>query len=166
MHHNYLLQWSNRAQTILHGGPAYRSGLYREYLRWLHDSSRLAIKPPRVAVGAEDLPDSDDEDDLVDEYNQITRHSRQPERAPLHNYMVFVICNTNIVLIHGLYRTLHFASCLQGQQLERLANEAGQALLVPPGSVEEVGHLRAFIEVIVDKYSIVQSFTYLFAEGS
>ncbi|XP_062185932.1 serine/threonine-protein phosphatase 7 long form homolog [Phragmites australis] len=93
VHHNYLVEWSNRAQTIVHGGPAHRSGPYREYLRWLHDSSRLAIKPPRVAVAAENLPDSDDEDDLVDEYDQITRHSRQPERAPLHNYIVFVFCH-------------------------------------------------------------------------
>ena len=149
MHHNYLVQWSNRAQTIVHGGPAHRSGPYREYLRWLHDSSRLAIKPPRVAVGAEDLSDSDDEDDLVDEYDQITRHSRQPERAPLHNYMVFIFCHTDIVFVHGLYRTLRIASALQGQQLGRLANEVGQALLVPTGSAEEVGQLRAFVEVIV-----------------
>ncbi|XP_062200540.1 uncharacterized protein LOC133903248 [Phragmites australis] len=86
----------------------------------------LAIKPPRVAVEAENLPDSDDEDDLVDEYDQITRHSSQPERAPLHNYM--------------------------GQQLGRLANEAGQALFVPPGSAEEVGQLRAFVERVRRSY--------------
>ncbi|XP_062187888.1 serine/threonine-protein phosphatase 7 long form homolog [Phragmites australis] len=67
VHHSYLVQWSNRAQTIVHGGAAHFSGLYREYFRWLHDNSRLTIKPPRVAVGAEDLPDSDDEDDLIDE---------------------------------------------------------------------------------------------------
>ncbi|XP_062186666.1 serine/threonine-protein phosphatase 7 long form homolog [Phragmites australis] len=97
VHHSYLVQWTNRAQTIMHGGAAHRSGPYREYLRWLHNNSRLTIKPPRIAVGAEDLLDSDDEDDL-------------------------------------------------GQQLGCLANEAGQALLVPPGSAEEVGHLRAFVE--------------------
>ncbi|XP_062206265.1 uncharacterized protein LOC133908288 [Phragmites australis] len=60
--------------------------------------------------------------------------------------MVFVFCHTNIVFVHGFYRTLRIVSALQGQQLGRLANEAGQALLIPPGSAEEVGQLRAFVE--------------------
>ncbi|RLN05101.1 hypothetical protein C2845_PM13G10180 [Panicum miliaceum] len=51
---------------------------------------------------AEERADTDDEDDIVDEYDDITRAGVQPEMAPLENYMA--------------------------QQFARLANEAGVAI--------------------------------------
>uniref|UniRef100_A0A0A9ASY4 Uncharacterized protein n=1 Tax=Arundo donax TaxID=35708 RepID=A0A0A9ASY4_ARUDO len=48
-------------------------GPYKKYLRWLHENLRLSIKPPRVALDAENLPYFDDRDNLVDEYDVMTR---------------------------------------------------------------------------------------------
>jgi len=46
------------------------------------------VKPPRSNEPIEDRVDTDDDDDIVEEYNDITRKGVQPERGPLQNYMV------------------------------------------------------------------------------
>ena len=69
-------------------GPAHRHNNYKEYLRWFHSVTRVSIKSPRSTEPIEDHPDTDDDDDIVDEYDDITRRGVQPERGPLQNYMV------------------------------------------------------------------------------
>ena len=69
-------------------GPAHRHNHYKEYLRWFHLVSRVSIKPPWSTEPIEDHPDTDDDDDIVDEYDDITHGGVQPERGPLQNYMV------------------------------------------------------------------------------
>ena len=46
------------------------------------------MKPPRSNEPIEDRADTDDDDDIVDEYDNITCEGVQPERGPLQNYMV------------------------------------------------------------------------------
>jgi len=61
-------------------GAAHRHNYYKEYLR--ND------KPPQSNEPIEDRADTDDDDDIVDEYDDITREGVQPERGPLQNYLV------------------------------------------------------------------------------
>ncbi|CAL5076161.1 unnamed protein product [Urochloa decumbens] len=65
----------------------------------------------------EDLPSEFEDSDA---YDDLTRGGTQPQRGPIEDYL--------------------------GQQLSRIANEAGQALGVPYGSQGESSALRGFIE--------------------
>ena len=69
-------------------GAAHRHNHYKEYLRWFHSIARVSVKPPRSNEPIEDRADTDDDDDIVDEYDNITCEGVQPERGPLQNYMV------------------------------------------------------------------------------
>jgi len=69
-------------------GPAHRHNHYKEYLHWFHSVTRVSIKPPRSTEPIEDHADTDDDDDIIDEYDDITRGGVQPERGPFLNYMV------------------------------------------------------------------------------
>ncbi|KAL6627442.1 hypothetical protein ACP70R_031168 [Stipagrostis hirtigluma subsp. patula] len=110
----------NDDERFCYGGTVHQAGPYKDYLRWLSRNTRLQIRPPLPKQFIENLPNSDDEDDLVDDYDEMTRDGTQPERAYLQNYI--------------------------GQQLARLANEAEQVLLVPRGSQQELETLRSFMK--------------------
>ena len=69
-------------------GPAHRHNHYKEYLRWFHSVARVLVKSPLENVPIEDRADTDDDDDIVDEYDDITREGVQPERGALQNYLV------------------------------------------------------------------------------
>ena len=69
-------------------GAAHRHNHYKEYLRWFHSIARVSVNPPRSNEPIEDRGDTDDDNDIVDEYDNITREGVQPERGPLQNYMV------------------------------------------------------------------------------
>jgi hypothetical protein len=58
-----------------------------EYLRWLQHQSRFFLRP----VDITELPDSDDDNELVDAYDEMTRGGTvEPERGPFQNYMVSI----------------------------------------------------------------------------
>jgi hypothetical protein len=71
-------------------GPIRWAGNTREYLRWYYSVTRVSIKPARNNDPIEDRPDTDEEHDIVDEYDDLTRAGVQPERAPIQNYMVSI----------------------------------------------------------------------------
>ncbi|RLN42961.1 hypothetical protein C2845_PM01G46500 [Panicum miliaceum] len=119
-HVAWLLQWEQRQRMEPTSGAVHRNNHYKEYLRWFYLVAGVSIKPPRSNVPIEERADIDDEDDIVDEYNDITRARVQPERAPLENYVA--------------------------QQLARLANKAGVAMAHASGGENGGGHLRAFAE--------------------
>ena len=83
-----LGQWEQRQRMDPESGPAHRHNHYKEYLRWFHSVTRVSIKPPRSTEPIEDHADTDDDDDIIDEYDDITRGGVQPERGPFLNYMV------------------------------------------------------------------------------
>jgi len=83
-----LGQWEQRQRMNPESGPAHRHNHYKEYLRWFHSVTRVSIKPPRSTEPIEDHADTDDDDDIIDEYDDITRGGVQPERGPFLNYMV------------------------------------------------------------------------------
>ena len=84
-----LGQWEQRQRMDPESGPAHRHNHYKEYLRWFHSVTRVSIKPPRSTEPIEDHADTDDDDDIIDEYDDITRIGVQHERGPLQNYMVY-----------------------------------------------------------------------------
>jgi hypothetical protein len=58
-----------------------------EYLRWLQHQSRFFLRPTDIA----ELPDSDDDNELVDAYNEMTRGGTvEPERGLFQNYVVSI----------------------------------------------------------------------------
>ena len=67
---------------------AHRHNHYKEYLRWFYSVARVSVKPPQSNEPIEDSADTDDDDDIVDEYDDITLEGVQPERGPLQNYLV------------------------------------------------------------------------------
>ena len=80
-----LAQWEERQRMDPESGPAHRHNHYKEYLRWFHSVARVSVKPPLENVPIEDRADTNNDDDIVDEYDDITREGVQPERAPLQN---------------------------------------------------------------------------------
>jgi len=89
-HDAYIVLWNNRQASRMYylAGPVHRPGPYIEYLRWLQQNSRLSIKPPFSEEHIANLPDSDDDNEIIDEYDNMTREGTQPQRAPFQNYMV------------------------------------------------------------------------------
>jgi hypothetical protein len=62
-----------------------------EYLRWLQQQSRLFLKLAYTEDGIAQLSDSDCDDEVVDEYDELTRGGTvQPERGPFQNYVVSI----------------------------------------------------------------------------
>uniref|UniRef100_K3YCS2 SWIM-type domain-containing protein n=1 Tax=Setaria italica TaxID=4555 RepID=K3YCS2_SETIT len=84
-HGQYLLLWQNKQGCDPEGGPYWRPN--NEYIRWYCTSMRTKVKPSWTNVPIEDAP-SDDDADIADVYDTVTRHGTQPECAPLHDYML------------------------------------------------------------------------------
>jgi hypothetical protein len=43
-----------------------------EYLRWLQHQSRMFLRPAYTKDGIDQLTDSDDDNEIVDEYDEMT----------------------------------------------------------------------------------------------
>jgi hypothetical protein len=72
-------------------GVVHRVGPYKEYLRWLHLQSQLFLKPAYTKEHIAQLPDSDNDNEIIDEYNEITRQgTQQLECGSFQNYVVCI----------------------------------------------------------------------------
>jgi hypothetical protein len=89
-HDAYVVQCDHRQTVWMYclSGNVHRPGQYKEYLWWLHQSSRLFLNPVYTEEHIAELPDSNDDNDIVDEYNDMTQQGTQPQRAPFQNYVV------------------------------------------------------------------------------
>jgi hypothetical protein len=98
-HTPYIILWSTRGssrQYYLHG-PRHRRGPWVEYLRRLQLQSRLFLRPAYTLADIAELPDSDGDNEIVDKYDELTRHSTiQLECAPFENYVVNIFRNSII----------------------------------------------------------------------
>ena len=66
-------------------GSSTRPAHLREYLWWLHRSTRTHIKPPYT----EEAIDKDSEEDVIEDvYDVATRDDTQLQRAPFQRYVV------------------------------------------------------------------------------
>jgi hypothetical protein len=65
-----------------------------EYLRWLQHQSRLFLRPAYTQANIDELLDSDDDNELADAYDKMTRGgSVEPEHGPFQNYVVSIFLN-------------------------------------------------------------------------
>jgi hypothetical protein len=152
-HDAYVVQCDHRQTVWMYclSGNVHRPGQYKEYLWWLHQSSRLFLNPVYTEEHIAELPDSNDDNDIVDEYNDMTQQGTQPQRAPFQNY---VVRSCRLAYLHYLLRwkVKLFVSTFfaQATQLGREKNEAGDALSHPQTrSVAAHSALYAFAEVIM-----------------
>ncbi|TVU39713.1 hypothetical protein EJB05_13149, partial [Eragrostis curvula] len=73
-HQAYIALWENRVNIRVQptSGPRHLTVAFNEYLQWFHEVSRVHLKPALSGVAIADLPDSGDEDDLIDDYDAAT----------------------------------------------------------------------------------------------
>ncbi|RLN39910.1 hypothetical protein C2845_PM01G40810 [Panicum miliaceum] len=84
-HVSYLNDWNQQANNIVHGGALHRDERYKRYLEWLAANTRLKLRVAYAQSHIEEDP-SDDED-VHDEFNELTQHRSQPKRAPFQDYI-------------------------------------------------------------------------------
>jgi hypothetical protein len=88
----YVAFWNQRQPLRMYylSGAMNRPGLYKEYFRWLHQHSRLFLESAYTEEHIAHLSDSDEENEIIDEYDTITRQgTQQPECRPFQNYVYF-----------------------------------------------------------------------------
>jgi hypothetical protein len=62
-----------------------------EYLRWLQHQSQLFLRLAYTHADIAELPDSDDDNELADAYDEMTHGGIvEPERGPFQNYVVSI----------------------------------------------------------------------------
>jgi hypothetical protein len=62
-----------------------------EYFKWLQHQSRLLLRSTYTQADIAELPDSDDDNEIVDAYDEMTRSDTvEPERGPFQNYVVSI----------------------------------------------------------------------------
>jgi hypothetical protein len=68
-----------------------------EYLRWLQHQSQLFLRSTYTQADIAELPDSDDDNELVDANDEMTRSGTvEPERGPFQNYVVSIFRTSNM----------------------------------------------------------------------
>jgi hypothetical protein len=62
-----------------------------EYLRWLQHQSRLFLRSAYTQADIAELPDSDDDNELADAYDEMARGgTMEPEHGPFQKYVVSI----------------------------------------------------------------------------
>jgi hypothetical protein len=79
-HAEYVTLWNKRQALRMYylSGFMHRLGPYKEYLMWLHQHSRFFLKPTYTKEHIAHLPNSDDDNEIIDEYDTITRQVSYP----------------------------------------------------------------------------------------
>jgi hypothetical protein len=97
-HMPYIALWNARIQQHYLHGARHRSGPWMEYLRWLQQQSRMFLRLAYTEGDIAQLPDFDGDNEVIDEYNEMTRQGTvQPEHGPFQSYVV------SIFFVHPLY---------------------------------------------------------------
>jgi hypothetical protein len=150
-HAAHIELWNQRQARQMYylSGVVHRMGQYKEYLRWLHLQSRLFLKLTYTEEHIAQLPNSDDDNEIIDEYDEIIRQgTQQPESGPLQNYMVCIF-----PYFHSLFflkvKFLILTNVAHATKLGQIANETDDALSHPPNFTVAHNTLCAFAEVII-----------------
>jgi hypothetical protein len=126
-----------------------------EYLRWLQLQSCLFLWSAYTQAGIADLPNSDGDNEIVDEYNELTRHGTiQPERGQFQNYVV----NIFLYFYYLWFLKVKFlivSNVVRVTQLGRFTNEATDALSHPSNSTTSHSALRVFAEASMVSISLL-----------
>jgi hypothetical protein len=156
-HTPYITLWNTRGssrQYYLHG-PRHSRGPWVEYLRWLQLQSCLFLRLAYTDADIAELPDFDGDNEIVDEYDKLTRHGTvQPECGPLQNYVVNFFPHFYYLRFLKV-KFLIVSNVVQATQLGWFANEATDALSHLPNSAVSHNVLRAFAEVSMVSISLL-----------
>jgi hypothetical protein len=126
-----------------------------DYPRWLKQQSRLFLRSAYTQVDIVELPDSDGDNEIVNEYDEMTRHGTiQPERGPFQNYVVSIFSYFYCLLFLKL-KFLIMPNVIQVTQLGQFTNEAADTLSHPSNSAAYHSVLRAFTEVSLVSISLL-----------
>jgi hypothetical protein len=126
-----------------------------EYLRWLQLQSHLFLRPAYTQADIVELPNSDDNNEIVDEYDELTRHDTiQPERTPFQNYVVNIFLYFYYLWFLKV-KFLIMSNVVQVTQLGRFMNETVDALSHPLNSTASHNTLCAFTEVSMVSISLL-----------
>jgi hypothetical protein len=91
-HHTaYIALWNMRESSHMYylHAARHRRGPWLEYRRWLQHQSRLFLRLAYTQDDIAHLPDSDGDNEIVNEYDEITWGSTiLPDHAPFQNYVV------------------------------------------------------------------------------
>jgi hypothetical protein len=104
------------------------------------------LRPAYTEDDIAQLPDSDGDNEVVDEYDELTRQGTvQLERGPFQNYVVSIfyihcICSLKLKFICVI-------TVVQSMQLGWFTNEASEVLSHPPNSAEAQSVFHSFAEV-------------------
>jgi hypothetical protein len=72
-HAPYIALWNAKIwQHYLHGAR-HRSGPWMEYIRWLQQQFRMFLRPAYTEDDIAQLPDSDGDNEVIDEYDKMTQ---------------------------------------------------------------------------------------------
>ncbi|KXG19909.1 uncharacterized protein LOC110430692 [Sorghum bicolor] len=81
-HQNYVQAWEARERVEQDDGARCLVSEFREFLAWLHRSTRISVHQPLSSIPIDEEGSNDN-----DPYDLMTRTSMQPQQAPLENYM-------------------------------------------------------------------------------
>jgi hypothetical protein len=118
-----------------------------EYLKWLQQQSRMFLRSAYTEDDIAQLPDSDGNNEVIDEYDEMTQQGTvQPERGLFQNYVVSIFLYIHCIQALKL-KCICVTTVVQSMQLSRWANEASEVLIHPPNSTESHNVLHSFAEV-------------------
>jgi hypothetical protein len=107
----------------------------------------MFLRPAYTEDDIAQVPDSNDDNEVVDEYDEMTQHDTvQPERGLFQNYVLSIFLYIHCIRILKL-KLIHVTTVVQSMQLGRWVNEASEVLSHQPNSAESHSALRSFIEV-------------------
>ena len=84
-HAPFIHEWDSRQRVLIAEIPPHDQRNFDRYLQWLHRSTRTHMQAPYTN---KPIDEDEDEDDIVDAYNEATRMETQLQRAPLQRYVV------------------------------------------------------------------------------
>jgi hypothetical protein len=105
------------------------------------------LRPAYTEDDIAQLPDSDDDNEVVDEYDEMTQQGTvQPECGSFQNYVVSIFLYIHCIRALKL-KFKHVTTIVQSMQLGRWANEASEVLSHPSNSVKSHSALHSFAKV-------------------
>jgi hypothetical protein len=147
-HQAYIALWDVRGSSQQHylHGARHRSKPWVEYLRCLQHQSLHFLGPAYTQANIAELPDFDDDNEIVDAYDEMTcGDTVEPERGPFQNYVVSIFTLSFVIV----------TTVVQVTRLGWFTNEAADTLSHPPNTAASHNALRAFAKVSMVSISVL-----------
>ena len=84
-HAPFIHKWDSWQRVLIIEISPHDQRNFDRYLQWLHRSTRTHMQAPYTN---KPIDEDEDEDDIADAYDEVTRMETQLQRAPLQRYVV------------------------------------------------------------------------------